>query len=103
MNLQNGGGEMRQDKMNDLATAVNIALAAYLRMRALLVAALPEYQEKTYRCVTTREEVIAREIADALGVQINQASTTLKELWQLGLLERDETPNGKDYVYWIKP
>lgn len=79
------------------------ASQSYRNIRTLLVAELSPQQASVLNCVAAFAAVDSEEVSDQMGVSVQHASTLLKDLWHLGLLDRHEVidDEGRHYVYQV--
>lgn len=63
-------------------------------MRALLIELLPPQQKQIYAfCQRAAEPITSLDIEEVFNLTQNHASSLLKELWEIGLLERQRVVN----------
>ncbi len=69
--------------------------------RVVLVGKAEAHVRQTFEVLRDSVRLTARDVADALGLEIAAASTRLKTLYDLGLAARTETRDaqGKQYLY----
>lgn len=94
----------RQRYARRLANVMKLTRIAYETSRMELIGALSDQQMRVYDLVFHRESTETAVVIEALGVKPNHASGLLKELTDLGLLERTAITDvaGKRFVYRIK-
>lgn len=67
------------------------------------VGALEQNLQATFKMLTQRKYISAREIAETYGLEINSASNRLKKLYDAGLVLRKEIidENGRQHIYYL--
>lgn len=76
---------------------------AHEHVRALLIEMLPPQQKQVYAfCCGADQPVTSRDIENLLSASSTYASSLLKELWEVGLLDRAEVVNDKTRYFEYK-
>lgn len=94
----------RQQATRKLANVARLARVTYETARMELIGALSSQQMIVYDMVYKRGSIEAADVVTAMRLQKSHASGLLKELTDLGLLEREPiiSSAGKRYIYRIK-
>lgn len=88
---------MRQTNLHMLAAATNAARQSYLQTLNLLIGALPPHQRRVMEYALNDEPHLSTAIlVERFGLRPSAASTVLKSLHGLGLLDRIERTNNVD-------
>lgn len=94
----------RQHKLLTLSKAMKAAEASYRNIRSLLIEELSTQQADVLRFVVTSGQVDSAQLGKEFSLSQQHAATLLKDLWELGLLDRrvDVLSEGRRYVYEVQ-
>lgn len=90
----------RQQSTVRLSDAMKAARETYETIRDTLIDSLAPYQKSAHLIMLSEVETTTSDMAVLLGVSQTQASNVLKELHDLGLLER--RCRGNAYIYKVR-
>lgn len=96
---------MRTAKLERAASMYKASREVYILARAVLFDSLEAKQLEAYEYVCTHPGTTSAQLADALGIKINYASSVLSQLYESHLLNRRDTRNqdGREYIYEVIP
>jgi transcription initiation factor IIE alpha subunit len=99
------GMSERYQHLRRLGRVMESAKATYEEALHTLIDALPENHARAYRACRGRNDITSNYLMEQSGWSQNQSADTLRELWEIGLIQRREVvdDNGRHYEYGVTP